>query len=432
MDNYNGLLSLSDEVQSLICSSPNKPIAEMNIIELFDPNEPQTSCLLEMLFSYKDSNGDLPLFRSFAHKFLEPIGFDLNHIKYPEIHREEKHIDLWIVESGKYAIIFENKLKGADFQRNQLARYIQTIRNLGYSDKQIYIVLLPKDTRFELDWIRDSVWKCPSDALSTTNGNRRCGWKDSVSCWCDYKEMIILNKNDLRYCEKCEQSLKQDFSLRTIILKSDFSAWMIGMEREINSRERNVRSAILQFADYLDSLYNNRLNIMMKNEIDEFIIEKLNPSKDENGWIGLGDKLRELAELQQSIERVKYKISTCLIDKWYANLKDKWPGMIYEPHKSFGYVIDNKIWVGCKFYYEDENNLDMGSEGQPFWGFIRTDDKIASQAQIKLIRRILAQSDGAFDNGNWNDSNYIVWGDTLAGDICCDILFTAIKDLKLL
>lgn len=429
MEKIESLLRISEEVQDLIRISPNKPIAEMNIIELLKPNEVQTSGLFEMLFSYRNQNNEYQILKSFAQRFLEPLGFDINNIRLPEMHREKKHIDLWVVEHGKYAVIFENKLKGACFQRNQLARYIQTMRALGYADEQIYVVLIPKNPDFNLDGIRDSVWKFPQDALTTSNYALRCAWKDNVSCWCDFKEDVVLNKRDLQHCKKCDQSFRQKFAERTVILKTDFSAWLIDEEQKIDVRERNVRSTMLQFADYLDLLYNNRLNNLMKNEIDKFLIERLHPSKDKDGWMMLRERLRELEELERGIDRVRYEVSRCLIDRWYDNLKDKWQGMQYVPHESFGYIIDKKIWVGCKFYYEDEDHLDMGDEGQPFWGFTRTDNKDATQAQIKLVKRILSQCENLSGKGNWDDGDYIVWNNTLNGDLRCDELFATIKGL---
>ena len=145
---YKKLLSLSDVVQRLICTSPNRPITEINFIEFFNPNEPDTSCLFEMLFSYKNGDEDYQLFQSFADRFLSALGFDISKIKHPKILREYKHIDLLIKEDGKYAVIFENKLKGACFQRNQLARYIQIMKNQGYADEDIFIVLFPQSPYF--------------------------------------------------------------------------------------------------------------------------------------------------------------------------------------------------------------------------------------------------------------------------------------------
>lgn len=100
--------------------------------------------MLERILSYNNNDGYVVL-HSFCHQFLEVSGFDCNNISEPEIIAESNgHIDIRITEEGKYAIIIENKLKGADFQRNQLARYIKTIKEEGFKNEQIYIVILPQ------------------------------------------------------------------------------------------------------------------------------------------------------------------------------------------------------------------------------------------------------------------------------------------------
>lgn len=399
----------------------------MNFIEFFNPSETQTSCLLEMLLSYQNRQQKPELFISFAEKFLAPLGFDVNLISHPNIRREYKHIDLFIHERNKYAIIYENKLKRAPFQRNQLARYIQTIRNEGYNDNQIFIVLVPFTSDFDQNLIAKSVWRLPSDGLISTNEERRCKW--GHGCWCDDSN-VILTSYEEKHCLKCNINLKKEFYPRSIILGKDFSQWMIDCEATIEQRERNVRSALLQFADYLNSLYNNKLNTLMENEIDEYLESQLSPVIDKEGWKYLRRKLEELDELKEGIERIRRNVSRNLIDKWYDSLKEKWSGMLYEPNESFGYIIDKNIWVGCKFYYKDKNDMDTGYDDQPFWGFRRIDGKDASQRQEKLVRAILAQCDNL--NGEWEDDSYIVWGNTLNGDIRCDNIFSVAKKLGLL
>lgn len=424
--NAKTLLDLSDGIQNLIRLSPNRPIAEMNFIEYFNPCEPDTSCLLEMLFSYKNDKGKYQIFESFAEMFLVPVGFNSSEISHPEIHREEKHIDLWIIERGKYAIIFENKLKGACFQRNQLARYVQTMRNMNFTYDQIFLVLLPMDTSLTIDRIPRSVWCLPPDGLNATNGNRICKGNDSTSCWCDNCDKT-LNDKEKAHCSKCNKAIKKIIFPHTIILGKELSQWMINLETKIESRERNVRSALLQFADYLDFLYNNRLNKLMEMEIDQYVANQLNPSMDKEGWKSLRKKLMELDELKNSIERIKRDISRNLIDKWYDVLKEKWPEMEYVPHESFGFIIDKNIWVGCRFFYENENNVDAGDDDQPFWGFKRIDDRNASKRQRSLVELILSHTDGL--KAKWDDDAYIAWNNTLNGDIRCDQIFTSAKEL---
>ena len=128
-----------------------RPLFYINFIDVFNPKEPITSKMLERILSYNDKD-EYVILRSFCDNFLGSCGFDSRNILEPEIIAERNgHIDIRITEEGKYAIIIENKLKGADFQRNQIARYIQTIKEEGFENDQIYIVILPNDSvKFEV------------------------------------------------------------------------------------------------------------------------------------------------------------------------------------------------------------------------------------------------------------------------------------------
>lgn len=98
---------MSEDVHELIRSSSNRPITEMNFIEFFNPSEPDTSCMFQMLFLYRATDRDYQIFKSFAESFLAPLGFEVSRIKQPEILREYKHIDLLVKEDSKYAVIFD-------------------------------------------------------------------------------------------------------------------------------------------------------------------------------------------------------------------------------------------------------------------------------------------------------------------------------------
>ncbi len=144
-------LALCDEFKDMMQSCELRPLFYINFIDVFNPKEPITSKMLERILSYNDKDGYVIL-RSFCDNFLGSCGFDSRNILEPEIIAERNgHIDIRITEEGKYAIIIENKLKGADFQRNQIARYIQTIKEEGFENDQIYIVILPNDSvKFEV------------------------------------------------------------------------------------------------------------------------------------------------------------------------------------------------------------------------------------------------------------------------------------------
>ena len=146
----NHLLVLSEQLYKRISESENKTPYAFNLLDLAGVNEPFTSLILAHIFKYAPEQRN-PLCTSFIRRFLQPCGFDMNWVKAPVVTTEKEHIDVCIHEPGKYAIVIENKLKGAVFQRNQLARYIATLRkNNRFRDNQIFIVILPKyhDNKF--------------------------------------------------------------------------------------------------------------------------------------------------------------------------------------------------------------------------------------------------------------------------------------------
>ena len=57
--------------------------------------------------------------------------------------KNDKRIDIYISEPGKYAIIMDNKVMDAVEQPHQLANYIEGLNVLGFANHQIYIAYLP-------------------------------------------------------------------------------------------------------------------------------------------------------------------------------------------------------------------------------------------------------------------------------------------------
>ena len=125
LDDYNAvhiqsmqeLLDFSDEFNLVLENSPNKPPYECSIIDLIGGvTEPVTSQIIKLIFQYKGENKNFPILSSFIECFIKK---ELHIIK-PKIEAEKNHFDVSILDK-QYAIIIENKLKGADFQLNQLA-----------------------------------------------------------------------------------------------------------------------------------------------------------------------------------------------------------------------------------------------------------------------------------------------------------------------
>lgn len=67
------------------------------------------------------------------------------------------------MKEQSYAVIVENKIHDAIFQRNQLARYINVAKSLT-NENNVFIVLLPYESSDGyIEDIPDSVWRLPCD-----------------------------------------------------------------------------------------------------------------------------------------------------------------------------------------------------------------------------------------------------------------------------
>jgi hypothetical protein len=128
----------------------------INVIDELHANENAHSRILRKLLQYQDSFYRYRILESLLHYISLLEGkekFAKIEIQKPDITSEKERIDLWIRDnSTKYAIILENKIKGAIDQDAQLARYIQSTRQSGFKDDNIYVIYLPSDEHEPADY----------------------------------------------------------------------------------------------------------------------------------------------------------------------------------------------------------------------------------------------------------------------------------------
>ncbi|MCH5247113.1 MAG: PD-(D/E)XK nuclease family protein [Muribaculaceae bacterium] len=388
------ILGLSFKLRDFINNCPIRPPRECNLLEIIDPEESivigetKISRMLKKLFEYKNDFGNYPILAGFIKRFLSHKGLNVSLISQPLIEREKFNIDILIREPNKYAIIIENKIKDAIFQPNQLARYIQTAKGLGYRDDQIYVVVLPKN-KIDTNYISEDVMLEPVT----------------------------------------KYNFKKEFSNRTIFPQSEFSEWLEKEEREIPLRETNIRSALLQLSDYLNGLYGNKINKRFIMKKTEFLQNELQINLDLAGREKLDEVLFNLDETKKVVEDLQIRISHALIDQWYNSLKEDWPMMVYEPSISFGLNLKDNLWIGCRFNKDGDG--DSGENLLPYWGFRlqKVQDKLSDE-QKNMIKNILdysgldAQTNIILENGN-----LAYWETTKQGDLDCKILFSSARNL---
>lgn len=341
---YQEALELTDGLKECMENSPNKPPFSINYLEYYNSYEPVTSWIIRHFFAYK-YNGHHPFFESFAKTFLQGIGFRLDWINEPIIDKdhEYKSIDI-LVRDKQYAVIIENKLKGAEFQLNQLARYITTMRDEGYSNEQIFVVILPKDDINNED-LYESVWKLPKDWQSTTS-TRKCRVNDHT-CWCDYD-----GYTPKAHCRKC-QSLMLLYENRTLFVHKELSEWLydcvanngVGLQETERTKQYVLQSAALQFVDFLNSLYKTRENDKYKMDMQKFLSEQLK-LKD----LDIPEQLSVLADKMNDVQKLYDEI-----EFMYRAKMEEYPIELGRKHKiHINYKEEDKNYFYCELTIGDK------------------------------------------------------------------------------
>ena len=124
---------------------------DYNIFTLFHYFSDEVNLHSNFIASLLDPNGDHYKNDLFLKLFLEMCGIDDFSIdtSTATVFKEFKHIDIYISD-GKKHIILENKVYAKD-QPTQIARYIETIKDEGAKDEDIYVLYLHPDGKLPDD-----------------------------------------------------------------------------------------------------------------------------------------------------------------------------------------------------------------------------------------------------------------------------------------
>ncbi len=407
-----------DNIADIKTKIKDEGVTEINILNELNVDEPDTSLIFASILKSKKN----VVLSKFINDYLSKVGFDFE-VKKPVITAERKYrIDI-LIEDEDYAIIIENKLLGAVYQRNQLSRYIKKIENEHYKPEQIFIVIIPNYyTDDYLHCIRRSVWKLPPD-WELPNKQRKCAWYDEYCCQCDNSSNAEYEKKNCNKSEwKCIDYWNQ-YKERTVILDNSFSDWLIECCECIDKKEVLLHSALLQFSDYIKIKYNQKQSNEYIMEMKEFLRSKLvkDNKNNENNWKIVNEKIRQINDMKMGLESLKKEISKSMINEWRDNLKAMGWNLSFKESKSFGINIKG-VWCGCWSGCEGNGK---SNNNQPYWGFYS--DKKYTDEQIAMIDSILECS-GLVKSIN-RGTDFIVWNSTLNGDKRCNQLYEAAEKL---
>ena len=136
------ILSISDDLNSFIEEEKDKLPYNLNIIDELYINENAHSRILCKLLQYRTKNGSPIYLNNLIEYIIEKTDSDswsnlkgnIQKSDNISITSEKERIDLWI-RTKEFSIIVENKIYGAEDQKNQIARYIRTsINNYGINN----------------------------------------------------------------------------------------------------------------------------------------------------------------------------------------------------------------------------------------------------------------------------------------------------------
>lgn len=136
------LLKLAKEISEIINKSR---VYNANIITELHANENAHSRILRMFLQYDDGKKEFPILRKFLEIPKVKKIFGNKGFKNPVFSNEQERIDVLIEEPGSFAVIVENKIKGATDQERQLERYIESVESHeshGISSDNIYAIYL--------------------------------------------------------------------------------------------------------------------------------------------------------------------------------------------------------------------------------------------------------------------------------------------------
>ena len=343
MQNYVDILALNEDFQKFIFDKKLARISEnsslltdfsiiyeeefsklpfrTNLLDSFNVNENAHSRLLISLLKYK------PALCHFL-KFLEEkkkLNFNISLILKPILTAEKWRIDGLIQEEGKYAFIIENKIHNAVEQNEQIGRYIDVCKQLGYKLNQIYILYL---TRYAEN-------------------------KPTIQTWGNYKESNFAG----RYIK--------------IAYKEDIIIWLEEYLQVISERETIVKSAVIQYIDYLKYIFNNReIFKEMDNKLQNFLVEKLQLTDNNVRNIDIiTTKVSEIDELQKHLKALAEVTREKCLFEWKNRLH------LEEEFKNYNFVVnvDDKypnVYVTLKYkgkqfaaaieYYRLSNEIYFG------------------------------------------------------------------------
>lgn len=314
-ENISMLLELAESLSKLLEKERNNQPYNFNIIdELHADENAHTRILLQLLrYSQRD---EYPYLLSFLNVInTHNANFPIEGVQHPNILFNKQNIDGLIEETGKYAIIIENKINWAVDQERQIERYYNTVRSHNISKQDIYVIYLTSDGAKRVE-----PYSLP-DKLRNELGNRfiEMNYREDVLPW--LKDEILP---------------------------------------EIKLKESLIESGVRQYIDYLDGRFNLRLiqkpirNIMKEYLKEELHLDKMSSQYEQ--WKVLTCNIKTVQDLLNGFEEITTELATGIVESWHNTTI-----------QYFGHNVRNVILQGgyYQIFFENINDHNIHFEWYP-------------------------------------------------------------------
>jgi len=346
----------------------------INVIDLLHANENAHSRILLKLLQ-QSHKGKYEILESFVKEFMQ--GFD-HKIEKPVFSAETYRIDLLIREKNKYAIIFENKIHNAVLQKNQLARYIEKVKLLEYSVKQIYVVYLPPDNHNK-----------PTD----------CSWRIEGKCCkeCDRNTISDECKNLFSYDELFTHRYN------ALTYKSHILPWLkSNIIPSCRTNDTFLSSAITQYIDHLEKIFGlKKKDRKMNMELNDFLKEELNFNESPEQNVGiLNTKIGEINKVIYQLNKLKEDSHKLCWLSWLERLQADFP-----QYTIIDEYVDDKeyVKVGVIMKYKDYSFaiLIETNFNSIYYGIGRHKSSEQITPEIAAFIKPVLEDNGIIKNSQW-------------------------------
>lgn len=260
----------------------------INIIDELRADENAHSRILAKFLMHRDfTNNEYDILKNFMQYVVENCNkkdFKNIEVQWPTFTVEKERIDLWIRDRN-YAIIFENKVQNAGDQYKQLERYIDTTKDYGFNENDIYVLYLPPTYEKEPE----------------------------QQSWGKYYNTDIYRKRYLN-----------------LSFRDDILPWLKNSVL-LNARikDRLLLSSLEQYIDHLEGKFSLRtINNKMNMELQKFIKERLEitNAEPEYSLTKVVEKKEEINNALNQLNQLEHSIKIGHFKKWEKWLEDKYKG----------------------------------------------------------------------------------------------------------